>query len=155
MFPCLLPTTCKKQSSPATRHGGAWRERRYSSYSFLTSALDGVSGQRHAPAALCPGERTPGTHCTGGWVGLTVGLDTEVRGKILCPYRGSNPDRPVRSQTLFWLTYSSSSPTLWLTLTVSVIFAWVWNLVSLYGEKSSVELESAGERDKGKFVPGA
>jgi hypothetical protein len=27
-------------------------ERRYSSYSFLTSALDGVSGQRHAPAAL-------------------------------------------------------------------------------------------------------
>jgi hypothetical protein len=22
----------------------------------------GVSGQRHAPAALCPGERTPGTH---------------------------------------------------------------------------------------------
>jgi hypothetical protein len=29
----------------------------------------GVSGQRHAPAALCPGERTPGTHCTGGWVG--------------------------------------------------------------------------------------
>jgi len=29
------------QSSPATRHGGAWGERRYSSYSFLTSALDG------------------------------------------------------------------------------------------------------------------
>jgi hypothetical protein len=24
----------------------------YSSYSFLTSALDGVSGQRHAPALL-------------------------------------------------------------------------------------------------------
>jgi hypothetical protein len=33
--------------------------RRYSSYSFLTSALDGVSGQRHTPAALCPEERTP------------------------------------------------------------------------------------------------
>jgi hypothetical protein len=29
-----------------------------------------VSGQRHAPAALCPGERTHGTHFTGGWVGL-------------------------------------------------------------------------------------
>jgi hypothetical protein len=37
-----------------TRHGSAWVERRYSSYSFLTSALDRVSGQRHAPAALCP-----------------------------------------------------------------------------------------------------
>jgi hypothetical protein len=27
-------------------------ERRYSSYSFSTSAVDGVRGQRHAPAAL-------------------------------------------------------------------------------------------------------
>jgi hypothetical protein len=84
-----------KQSSPATRHEGAWWERRYSFYSFLTSAVDGVSGQRHASTALCPGERTPGTHCTGGWVGLRAGLDTEVRGKILCPCLGSNPDRPV------------------------------------------------------------
>jgi hypothetical protein len=70
-------------------------ERKYSSYSFFTSALDGVSGQRHATAAFCPGERTPGTHCTGGWVGPRAGLDTEVRGKILCPCRGSNLDRPV------------------------------------------------------------
>jgi hypothetical protein len=30
-----------KQSSPATCHAGTWGERRYSSYSFLTSALDG------------------------------------------------------------------------------------------------------------------
>jgi hypothetical protein len=44
----------------------------------------GVSGKRHAPAALCPGERTPGTHCTGGWVGPRAGLDTEAREKILC-----------------------------------------------------------------------
>jgi hypothetical protein len=42
-----------------------------------------------------PGERTPGTHCTGGWVGPRPGLDTETRGKILCRCRGSNPDRPV------------------------------------------------------------
>jgi hypothetical protein len=34
----------------------------------------GVAGQRHAPAALLPGNR-PGTHCTGVWVGLTAGLD--------------------------------------------------------------------------------
>jgi hypothetical protein len=45
----------------------------------------GVSGQRHAPAALGPGERTPGTHCTGGWVDLRTGLDTEARGKTLSP----------------------------------------------------------------------
>jgi hypothetical protein len=42
-----------------------------------------------------PGERTPGTHCTGGWVGPRAGLDTEGRGKILCPCRGLNPDRQV------------------------------------------------------------
>jgi hypothetical protein len=33
-----------------------------------------VGGQRHAPAALPPGNR-PGTHCTGGWVGPRAGLD--------------------------------------------------------------------------------
>jgi hypothetical protein len=70
-------------------------ERRYSSYSFTTSALDGVSGQLHAPAALYPRGKDPGTHCTGGWVGPRAGLDTEDRGKILYPRRGSNPDRPV------------------------------------------------------------
>jgi hypothetical protein len=41
------------------------------------------------------GERTTGTHCTGGWVGPRAGLDTEARGKIFCPRRGSNLDRPV------------------------------------------------------------
>jgi hypothetical protein len=51
----------------------------------------GVSGQRHAPAALCPGERTPSTHCTGGWVGLRAGLETEIRGKILCPAGDRTP----------------------------------------------------------------
>jgi hypothetical protein len=54
---------------------------------------------RGLPVRLFPrftaGERTPGTHCTGGWVGRRAGLDTEVREKILCPFRGSNPDRPV------------------------------------------------------------
>jgi hypothetical protein len=64
----------------------AWGERKYSSYSFSTSALDGGewSVSRHG-RAFTPGERTPGTHCTGGWVGPRAGLDTEVRGKILCP----------------------------------------------------------------------
>jgi hypothetical protein len=71
-------------------------ERRYSSYSFSTSALDGAEWSASRPVrALTPGERTPGAHCIGGWVGLRAGLDTEVRGKILCPRRGSNLDSPV------------------------------------------------------------
>jgi len=32
----------------------------------MTTALEGVSGQQHAPAALYPRER-PDTHFTGGW----------------------------------------------------------------------------------------
>jgi hypothetical protein len=37
-----------------------------------------------------PSEKTPGTLWTRGWVGPRAGLDTEVRGKILCLYRGSS-----------------------------------------------------------------
>jgi hypothetical protein len=83
-----------------------WRrlgERRYSSYSFLTWALDGVSGQHHAPAALYPGERTPGIHCTGRWVGPRAGLGR----KNLLPLPGiepRSPGRPARSQTLYCLS---------------------------------------------------
>jgi hypothetical protein len=45
-------------------------ELNYSSTLSLTSALDGVGGQRHAPAAL-----RPGTHCTGGRVDPRAGMD--------------------------------------------------------------------------------
>jgi hypothetical protein len=57
---------------------------------------------------LSPGERTPGTHWTGGWVGPRAGLDSDVRGKFLLPLPGNepvSPGTPVRSQTLHWLSY--------------------------------------------------
>jgi hypothetical protein len=57
------------------RHAGAKGERKHSSYSFLTSALD---GQHHAPAALYPQDSTPDTQRTGGSVVLRAGLDTEA-----------------------------------------------------------------------------
>jgi hypothetical protein len=68
----------------------------------------GVSGQHHAPAALYPRGKDPGTHCTGGWVGPKAGLDAGARRKILCLCRGLNPDRPARSQTLYCLRYRGS-----------------------------------------------
>jgi hypothetical protein len=55
---------------------------------------------------VTPGERTPGTHCTGGWVGPRAGLDTEARGKILCPCRGSNPVRPVVQPVVRYYEYT-------------------------------------------------
>jgi hypothetical protein len=48
-----------KKRCPTTCYEVAWGEE-YSSYSFSTTALDGVSGQRHGLAALSPGERTAG-----------------------------------------------------------------------------------------------
>jgi hypothetical protein len=89
---CARKLLLKKRSSPATRHGGAWR---YSSYAFLTSALDGGEWSASRPDRALPRRKTAGTHCTGGWVGLRAGLDTEVTGKFLCPCRGPNPDSPV------------------------------------------------------------
>jgi hypothetical protein len=66
------------------------------------------SVQRHALAAFCPREATPCTQWTVFWMGLRAGLDTEARGKILCLCQGSNPSRPVCSQTLYWLSYPTS-----------------------------------------------
>jgi len=53
----------------------------------MTAALEGVSGQQHAPAELHLRERAR-TPFTGGWVGPRAGLDGR---KI------SIPDRPARS----------------------------------------------------------
>jgi hypothetical protein len=87
----ICPTTC---------HGGAWGER-YSSYTFLTSGLNVGEWSASRPgSALLPG-KDPSTHWIGGWVGLGAGLTHEARGKILCLCRGSNPSRPVCSQTLY------------------------------------------------------
>jgi hypothetical protein len=87
-------------------------ERRYSSCSFSTLALDGVEwSASRSGHALAPGERTPSTHCTGGWVGPTAGQDTEARRKTLSPLPGIEPQLPgcpTHSQTLYWLSYPAN-----------------------------------------------
>ena len=55
-------------------HEGPQVEQSFSSTLFQTSALEGGEGSASIPAATYPQER-PGTHCTGGWVGLRAGLD--------------------------------------------------------------------------------
>jgi hypothetical protein len=82
------------------------------SYSSTISALDWGEWSASRPGrAFTPGVRTPGTHWTGGWVGPKTGLDTEARGKILCPCRGSNPDRPVvQSVARHYTTLANPAP---------------------------------------------
>jgi hypothetical protein len=74
----------------------------YSSYSFLTSALDGVSGQRYSPTALYSLGKDP--RPLDRWLGgPQIDLDTEARGKILLRLPGIEPlppGRSARSQTL-------------------------------------------------------
>jgi hypothetical protein len=76
------------------------RGEKYSSYSFMTSVLEGVSGQPHAQTDLNPLENIPGTYFIGGWVDLRAGLDTEARGNIFCLCWGSNPFRAFCSYTI-------------------------------------------------------
>jgi hypothetical protein len=54
-----------------------------------------VSGQLHYPAASRPGERAPGTHWIGGWVGPRAVLDEVVNRKIPSSSRESNPRTPI------------------------------------------------------------
>jgi hypothetical protein len=96
------------------RHAGANGERRYSSYSLLTSAMDGVVplppcrrkwGEKYRSYSLLtsvievwfasrsgralPLGKDPRTHWIGGWVDLTTGLDTKPEEKSFasCGYR--------------------------------------------------------------------
>jgi hypothetical protein len=58
---------------------GSWHEAlgkwRCSSTSLGLGARWKGNDELHAPAALPPRERAPGTHWIGGWVGPRVGLD--------------------------------------------------------------------------------
>jgi hypothetical protein len=67
----------------------------------------GLSASRPG-RAFSPGERTPGTHCTGGWVASRACLDTETGGKVICLCRGTNPDRSVCGQRQYCLSYPGS-----------------------------------------------
>jgi hypothetical protein len=75
-------------------------ERRYSSYSFLTSALEGGEWSASRPGHALP--PVP-TICEAGWAPEPVWTQRPDETSSAC--RESNPGRPVRSQTLYWLSY--------------------------------------------------
>jgi hypothetical protein len=61
-------------------------------WSSLTSTLDGREWSASRPGRFTHRDRTPGTHCTGGWVGPRAGLDAVVR-------RSPNPYRDLNAQS--------------------------------------------------------
>jgi hypothetical protein len=88
---------------PRTGHEDTDMEKSYSCTLSLTLSLDGVSGQRHAPAAL-PWELS-GTHCIGGWGGGgSMGRSGQMW-KISPPTGIRSPDRRARSGLLYRLSY--------------------------------------------------
>jgi hypothetical protein len=113
-------------------------ERRYSSYSFLILALQGMSGQLHAPATLSPPGKEPPVPIVqeAGWAPEPVWTQRLEEKSCLC--RGSHPGRPVRSQTLYWLSYPAhffwdgSSQLSWLEWTTLFVLQrptvslWPW-----------------------------
>jgi hypothetical protein len=56
------------------RHTGAKQERKYSSYSFLTSALNGGEWSASRPGRALPAGNDSRSHWIEGWVGLRAGL---------------------------------------------------------------------------------
>jgi hypothetical protein len=90
-------------------------------HTFLTSTF-GEEWSASRSGRFTLGESAPGTHCIGGWVGPTAGLDTVEKRKISCPYRESDPGfhgLPARSLVtipteLFWLLYDTLSTALFI-----------------------------------------
>jgi hypothetical protein len=59
---------------------------------LLISALDGGESSAWRPCRFAPRETAHDTHCTGGWVGPTAGLDAMNKRITSCPCRESNLD---------------------------------------------------------------
>jgi hypothetical protein len=76
---------------------------RYSCILDLTSALDGMGGQRHAPAALPPVKWSPMLQEV-GWAPGPVWTDAEN----VTSTGIRSPDRPARSESLYRLSTPGS-----------------------------------------------
>jgi hypothetical protein len=85
----------KKKSTPATYHGGAWGERKCSSYSFTTPALDEGEWSASRPGLALPPGKGPWYPLYSRLDGPQIRFGHRCQRKFFCPCRGSNLDRPV------------------------------------------------------------
>jgi hypothetical protein len=92
-------------------HAGAKDNRRYSSYSFLTLALDGDQMSASRPGRALPLEKDPQYPLDRrlgrpqSWFGHRDYRESPFPLPGIEPWL---PDHPVFSQTLYWLSYPSS-----------------------------------------------
>jgi hypothetical protein len=100
------------KSSPATRHEGAWEERKYSSYSLTNSVLDGGEWSASRPGrALPPGKGPPISILQEAeWAQSPFGhRDCRKYPLPLLGIEPLSPGSPARSETLHWLCYPAPS----------------------------------------------
>ena len=71
----------------------------------MTTVLEGVRGQRHAPAAFYPRGRPVPIVQEAGWAPGPIWAGAEN----LAPTGIRSPDRPARSQSLYRLRYPAHS----------------------------------------------
>jgi hypothetical protein len=114
-------------------HADAKGVRKCSSYSFLTSALDGGEWSTSCPGhTLTRGKDPPLPIYNGyeaGWAW------TEAKGKIFCLCQGSNHSRPVCSKTQYGLSYPSYNTTLvYVLFTHSTFYAVHFQCHELHNE---------------------
>jgi hypothetical protein len=69
----------------------------------LAWAPDGGELSTSRPSRFISGEGAPGACWTGGWVKPRARLDVVEQIQITCPCRESNPGRPARSSSLYYL----------------------------------------------------
>ena len=112
---------CKSEVQHRTGHEGPEGEYRYRSILSLTSAQDGVGGQRHAPGRFTPGTDPVPFLQEAGWAPGPIWTGAEN----LAPTGIRSPDCPAHSKSLYRLRSPGPSETtvpFHLYLRVTMVF---------------------------------
>jgi hypothetical protein len=94
----------KSKAVPQHTYGGAWGERRYSYYSYTTSALDGGEWSASRLGRALPTGKGPPVPIVqeAGWAREPVSTQRFEKNPLpLSGIEPRSPGRPVRSQTLY------------------------------------------------------